>query len=159
MLKSLATKHNSSKPSVRRSALDLLAQREHSRSELSRKLTLRDFLFEEIEICLTALEKEGLLSDARFTEAYIKMRARKGFGPVRIMQELQERGVEKTIAREMMYSDELNWYDLATEARRKKFGTGLASDYATKAAYMRFLQYRGFSREQINAAIGDFDEV
>jgi len=42
---------------------------------------------------------------------------------------------------------------LATEVRLKKFGTAEPRDFKEKARQMRFLQYRGFEQEHIQAAL------
>ncbi|MDP7464326.1 MAG: hypothetical protein QF614_07540, partial [SAR324 cluster bacterium] len=51
---------------VRRKALDLLANREHSSWELRQKLRQRFQDAEAIGECLTLLEERGYLSDERF---------------------------------------------------------------------------------------------
>ena len=65
---------------VRRVAMDLLARREHGRVELARKLRRRGASAELIEAALDRLCEEGLLSDARFLEAFVHSRARAGGG-------------------------------------------------------------------------------
>ena len=47
---------------------------------------------------------------------------------------------------------ELNWNDCALDARIKKFGSTLPEDFKAKAKQMKFLEYRGFTTEQINSA-------
>ena len=66
---------------IRRAALGLLARREHSRTELLRKLLRR---FPEklalIKEELGALSEEGLQSDRRLAEVYVRSRAAQGRG-------------------------------------------------------------------------------
>ena len=45
------------------------------------------------------------------------------------------------------YSDD--WRELADRARRKKFGDGAPRDFRSWSRQARFLQQRGFTREQI----------
>jgi regulatory protein len=47
-----------------------------------------------------------------------------------------------------------DWGRAAREARRRKFGASPPADYRERAKQARFLQYRGFSSEQIRAALG-----
>ena len=82
---------------ARLAAMNLLAYREHSRAELVAKLIGRSFDVSEIDAALDILENEHLLSDERFAQAYVRMRSRKGFGPIRIRQELQERGISREL--------------------------------------------------------------
>ena len=65
---------------IRRSAMDLLARREHSYSELLRKLRQRGAATDAAEIELDRLVEDGLLSDARFCEAYLYARSQRGYG-------------------------------------------------------------------------------
>jgi regulatory protein len=140
-------------PNLRKIAMDLLAYREHSRLELRNKLLLREFDPDSIEQTLNGLIRDNLLNDQRFAEAYTKMRARRGFGPIRIRQELSERGVSSDIINEALQSAELDWWQLALEQKQKKFGTEVPRDFPERAKKMRFLQYRGFDNEQIKFAM------
>ena len=56
----------------RKKAMDLLARREHSRLELERKLTSRDYEAEEINATIEQLVADNLQSDSRFSEAYVQ---------------------------------------------------------------------------------------
>jgi regulatory protein len=62
----------------KRTAVELLARREHSRLELERKLATRGFPEAVIAPALDALEHSGLLVAARFTESFIRSRIAKG---------------------------------------------------------------------------------
>ncbi|MBT8092507.1 MAG: RecX family transcriptional regulator, partial [Gammaproteobacteria bacterium] len=52
----------------------------------------------------------------------------------------------------------VDWTEMAREIRARKFGRARPADFKDKARQMRFLQYRGFESEQIQAAMGDSDE-
>ena len=105
---------------------------------------------------MSQLEVENLLSDQRFTECYIRSRANKGYGPYRISMELRERRVDERIVNELLYQD-WDWYERAVEVRRKRFGIEPITDLKTQVKQQRFLQYRGFSSEQINVAVRQND--
>jgi regulatory protein len=138
---------------VRLSALDSLARREHSRFELQRKLTDKGFEIEAISRVLADLIKENLLSDQRFAEAYVGMRASRGYGPVRIKQELQERGVNnETIANVIEQFAEI-WLENARNTRAKKFGAKIPEVFLERAKQMKYLQYKGFCLDDIKAAL------
>lgn len=140
---------------VRAVATRLLARREYARVELERRLTRRGFSAELVAEVLAALVAENLLSDARFAESFINARADRGKGPYRIRRELGERGVADGLADEAMAAAETDWTDLARRVRRKRFGAALPGDFPSRAKQMRFLHYRGFTEEQIRAAIGE----
>ena len=80
---------------LRRAAMDLLARREHSRAELLEKLQSRfPDNGDSFAGVLDQLVGDGLLNDARFTEAYIRYRRTRGVGPLLIRQELRQKGVD-----------------------------------------------------------------
>jgi regulatory protein len=147
-------------PACTRVALELLARREHSRRELTRKLGTRGFPNDVIVPVLDELERSGSLADARFTDVFVRSRIAKGQGPQRIRAELAQRGIADSDAAEALGGSEVDWLAAIRAARRKRFGAELPRDYAERARQARFLQYRGFSSEQIRAALeldGDSD--
>ncbi|WP_439135075.1 regulatory protein RecX [Pseudomaricurvus sp.] len=138
---------------IRWTAMDILARREHSRRELQQKLSLRypesANLIEEV-IC--DLQMELLQSDERFTEAYVAMRRRKGYGPQRLQMELREKGIEQSLVVEELSKPELDWFAQAESVLRKKFQEP-AGGMKERAKQIRFLQYRGFAHEHIQEAM------
>jgi regulatory protein len=140
---------------VRAVAVRLLARREYARQELGRRLTRRGFPEAVVETVLEALVAEGLLSDERFAESFVRAKADRGQGPFRIARELGERGVAGELVDEALAAAETDWRDLARRVRVKRFGARVPEDYAGRARQMRFLHYRGFTEAQIRAALGD----
>lgn len=145
-------------PSLRQTALNLLARREHSTAELRRKLTDKTFDSSDIETLLARLTQENLLSDERFTESFIQSRSNKGFGPLHIQGQLRERGIAATLIADSVKINAAHWRTAAKDARRKRFGRDPASDYRQRAQQGRFLQQRGFTMEQISAALKGIDD-
>ena len=137
----------------RNRAMDLLARREHSRLELERKLLARSYSQAPIDQVLDALESEGLLAEGRFVESFIRSRVSKGQGPTRIRAELLQRGIEESAAQAGLQEANLDWASLAAQAWQKRFGPHAPGDFKERARQARFLQYRGFEMEQINAAL------
>ena len=136
-----------------RAALDLLARREHSRRELERKLDARGFAEELIAPTLDALEESGELASARFTESFIRARAAKGQGPVRIRAELAERGIDREQAAELLHEAGIDWAAIAVSVRDKRFGARRPTEFKERARQARFLEYRGFDSDQIGSAL------
>ena len=130
--------------SPRKAALDLLARREHGVAELRAKLADREFTPEEIEATLAALQREGLLSESRFLEAFVASHARRGHGPVWIRAELERKGVSGEAIREALEAAEVDWDAEAEAVRVKRFGTEPPADFKERARQARFLQYRGY---------------
>lgn len=103
-----------------------------------------------IEELLDKLSEEGLQSDERFVESFIHHRLNKGQGPMKINQELRQRGVDQNLIDQYFESGSVDWLSLAEEARAKKFGDKVPEDYQNKAKQSRFLYSRGFSSDVIN---------
>jgi regulatory protein len=140
-------------PACKRTALGLLARREHSRRELTRKLGARGFPDAVVGSVLDDLEQSGALADARFTDTFVRSRVAKGQGPQRIRSELAQRGIGDAAADEVLRGAEVDWLETIRAVRRKRFGFEVPRDYAERAKQARFLQYRGFDSEQIRAAL------
>ncbi|NNM00734.1 MAG: regulatory protein RecX, partial [Gammaproteobacteria bacterium] len=106
---------------------------------------------------LEQLQGDGSLSEERFAEAYVRQRCGRGYGPIRIRQELRERGLDAELVSAALAAVETPWRTLAETARRKKFGEEPPEDFEARARQMRFLNYRGFDENQIRAALGGRD--
>jgi len=130
-------------------AVRLLSRREHSASEVRDKLLSRDFEEAEIAQAIAQLIAGDWLSDERFAEAYIRMRQLKGFGPIRIRIELNERGVEERIIDVYLQASDESWQETLKQQYRKKYKGKAIDDYNDKAKRIRFLQYRGFSLDAV----------
>jgi len=108
------------------------------------------------------------LSDERFAQSILRVRVSRGFGWLYIKNELNQKGVCSTIINELNKNDEIDWYLQAELAYNKRFSTSLVEYFAydndnnflskdkvyqaankEKAKRMRFLQYRGFSPDEI----------
>lgn len=141
------------KSDVHLAAIHLLASREHSSAELRRKLSAKDFPEAEIDDVLASLEQEGLLSNERYAECYVRSRINKGYGPLHIQAQLRERGIDSTFSIPLIKPNDAQWLDSARAAQRKRFGEGLPTDLRERARQARFLQQRGFTAEQIKVAL------
>lgn len=139
---------------IRSSAIGLLARREHSAGELERKLESRGYDAEATSTVLAELSRKGLLSDERYVASFITHHAARGQGPQRIRAELRDSGVAAELVERLLAEAEVDWVESARNVRRKKFSASLPSSFAERAKQSRFLQYRGFSQDQIRAAFG-----
>ena len=154
--KRLKPNSNNSQRSIRNTALDILARREHTRLELSRKLKAKDFSDNEIEELLETLIQDGLQSDERYAESYVNMRRSRGYGPLKIKQELKQRGVSSELVDDFVeFNDEI-WLDTAYQAYEKKFAAKASESANERAKRMRFLQSRGFTGDIIQKTFAHF---
>lgn len=137
-------------------ALRLLAMREHSRQELARKLHARGYQSEAIEPVLDALTVEGLLSEPRLVETYVAERLGKGFGPLRIRQELRDKGLAEAAIAPHLDLDDATLLAQLRAVAAKRFGSDPPATRAELAKRARFLEYRGFPAHLI-ARVLDLD--
>jgi len=144
---------------VRTAALALLAGRDFARNELAQRLLRRGYQAAIVTTVVEGLAAQRLLSESRFVEQFIRQHAGRGHGPVRIRVELRERGVAQGDIDEGLAAATEDWAGIARETRRKRFGLSPPGDYRERARQARFLQYRGFSAEQVRAALGPGEDI
>ncbi|HEX7047529.1 MAG TPA: regulatory protein RecX [Gammaproteobacteria bacterium] len=143
-----------------RLALGLLARREHSFLELSRKLTQRDIPDDIIQSTLESLQAEKLLSEERFVEQFVRSRIERGDGPMKIRSELAQRGIDSARAEQEIDQQDPDWPALAEAQRRKRFGVEIPAEFTERARQARFLQGRGFGMSEIQRALkGDIEDA
>ena len=167
-------------PSLKARALRLLAQREHSRAELERKLarSLRNEIAaqadrrppgaaalqpgapatpeaapaaERIARVLDELAAHGLLSDARAAESLLA--ARRGrLGPRRLERELRQRGIDPALAGDTLRNSRDSEGHDAQALWQRRFGAAPA-DAREHARQVRFMIGRGFSAEVVQRVV------
>ncbi|QTN22912.1 recombination regulator RecX [Rhizobacter sp. AJA081-3] len=149
--------------SLKARALQWLAQREHSRVEMQRKLLpharaqaaqreadgdAADPMARVAEV-LDWLEANRYLSQQRFVESRIHVRAAR-HGNLRIQQELAQHGLAPDAdAAQSLKASEL---DRAREVWSRKFDAP-AADASGRARQARFLTGRGFSAETVRRVL------
>ena len=138
---------------IRSTAMGLLTGREFSRDELAKKLTKRFESDPAIEGELDRLQEEGLQSDQRFTEAFVRSRIYRGHGLTRIRMDIRQKGIQDDLLAATVEVSDPDWLALAQDVAERKFGNRPAKEQKDKAKRMRFLQYRGFNFDQIKYAL------
>lgn len=133
--------------SIRNAAMDFLARREHSAVELEQKLHKRFDDKEAIREAIEKLQDDGLQCDQRFAEHYLRARANRGFGQLKIVQELKQKGVGEGNINIAFEQCEIDWFELLLAQYEKKYGQAAPEDLQQKARCQRFLLSRGFSFE------------
>jgi regulatory protein len=146
---------------LRERALRLLARREHTRVELSRKLTAHAESAEQVDALLDDLTARQLLSDARYAEMRVNSRSAR-LGNARLAYELRSQGVSEDVVSAALSSSEQEHSELsrARQVWQRKFDQLPAcGNHAERFRQMRFLMSRGFSAETIRRVLrGDFED-
>lgn len=124
----------------------LLGRREYSIFELDRRLRQKWPEADNIDELVGALAEEDLVSDERYTEAFVRFRVQRYQGPLKIKAALRSKGVsDYLISRELGARSE-EWPELAVQwLERQRIGP---IDFELKKKYYRRLTSRGFTHGQ-----------
>ena len=149
-------------------AVQLLAQRDHSSYELTRKLTLffskkikciEDDYPEElsqlkiqIEHVIKHCTHKHWMDDEQYIEKYIFMRANKGYGKYKISLELKQRGLSFDLNKKLLNIADINWSEIAYQQLLKKFKVIDSKNNQQKQKVVQFLTSRGFTQNDIKTA-------
>ncbi len=134
-------------------ALGLLTRREHSRQELTRKLTSRGVEHVDAHAVVEKLAKAGWQDDARFAELLVRSRANTGYGPVRIRAELAIHALPAEVIATALERFDCDWSGNAGDLLRRRHPAALGCDRAAQRKAADFLLRRGFGIEQVMAAL------
>lgn len=153
------------KLSLKGRALKLLAQREHSRSELETKLARHVEEGEDLSAVLDDLESKDFINPERVAASVVHRRATR-MGTQRVVQELRSKGLDDALIKATAAELQSTELGRAMGVWKAKFGNREpASTPQEKAKQMRFLAARGFSGEVVRKVLkkgalddeGDFE--
>ncbi len=130
-------------------AVRLLSRREHSAMELYEKVRQKGFSSGEAQEAVDRCQQMDLQNDHRFVEVYTRSRIRQGYGPLKIRQELNGKGIDKGIIQDILQQEEGNWLAYALEVWQKKSRGQEEMSFNEMQKQQRFLLYRGFSMDII----------
>ena len=133
-------------------ALGLLVRREHSRKELTRKLTSRGIEGEAAQAAVDKLTEAGWQDDTRFAENLVRMRANTGYGPIHVRAELGTHGLDSEQIAAAMETFEGDWTENARDLVRRRFGEAGPQDLAQRRKAAELLARRGFDGDSIRRA-------
>ncbi len=135
---------------AKKSAAKTLARRSVSKCELSKKLADKGFSQEEAEEAVGWFEERGFLDDDSYADGLVSYYVSRGYGDMRIRQELSRRGIERDICDEKLRSLPERTEDISRLIERKLGGETVSPD--KKKKIVAFLSRRGFRYDEIRAA-------
>lgn len=135
------------------SALRLLTRREHSAYELQQKLIQQGYAEEDIVNEIQFLQEKKWQSDERFTESFVHYRQQQNKGPLRIKQELKQRGIAEHLINKYINDYDEVWFEKAKIVCNKKIKLSELKDIKKRAKAYRYLQYAGYTSDHIQAAL------
>lgn len=102
-----------------------------------------------ITATMARLQQHDLQSDQRYVEDFVRARVLKGYGPLRIRHDCNQRGVAESLLNEHLAGADYDWFQLAQTTYAKKYRHIKPEDAAEKAKRVRFMQSRGFPSDII----------
>lgn len=124
-------------------AVRILGVRDHSEQELRRKLAAPvmskngpeaiDATAEDYDRVIAWCYEHSYLDDNRFVSRFIASRSRKGYGPARIRQELNQKGIAREATEQAMRECDIDWSELAHEQAIRKYGEPLPREFSSAA--------------------------
>lgn len=146
--------------------MDLLSRRSHFRRELEGKLAQRGYDEDEVRSTVDRLREQGFVDDERTAAEFVDGRQRRGpIGPMKLLADLQRRGVEGDVARAAVddaFPD--GDLDLAREAAERKLarcqgdpGGPLAADdrHRLLSQVARHLERKGFAGSSVGRVVSE----
>ncbi len=82
-----------------------------------------------------------------------------GYGPYRIIKELEKNGLSSELIDETIAAMRENWLAIALKVWQKKFEKEKVHNYQEVQKQKQFLQYRGFPGDVINQLFHDHIDV
>ncbi|ABR73639.1 recombination regulator RecX [Actinobacillus succinogenes] len=139
--------------------VNLLARREYSEYEIRCKMQEKAFDEEDIEAVIAHCQQKNWQSDRRFTENYLNFRAQRGYGPVRIKQELRQlKGISSDIIEEVLLESDIDWSQIARLVLDKKFPAFREKQNPqAKQKIWRYMLSHGFHSDDFADFIGNGD--
>jgi regulatory protein len=128
-------------------SIRLLARRDHSIHELTRKLQQREHSQEVIGSAVQELLGLNYLNETRYAELYSEQRMNKGFGPLSIQAKLRERGISAYLIQWGLKNLSVDWSEQAERVIHKRFNALEINntDQKVVAKIARFLHGRGYA--------------
>jgi regulatory protein len=134
-------------------ALEALGRKERTQAELSEWLTARGFRAEEVTAAIERLIELGELDDARFARRYAEdKRELRGWGPERIREALQARGLAGAEIDAALGGDDRDDQLERAAGLLARRGDTLGDD-AGRSRALAFLTRRGYDYELAYEAV------
>ena len=146
-------------------ALVWLGKQEYSVAKFTQKLVQQQATPSQIEQLVELFCQRGWLNELRYCQGFVRGRVAKGQGETRILHDGRAKQLDSELLNQAVQQAEIDWFELAADTYQRRYANNdLLKQADRQAAFkernkrMRFMQYRGFSFEQIEYAIDCLDE-
>lgn len=131
-----------------------LSRRQHSRREIERYLQKKGLSAEEITTALNYLDDKNYLDDAAFADELVQQLRRKYKSKKSIAYELRKRGIDESVARQVLNKISDTSEYIAEYILQKR----LQNRYKTSEKLLRFLVSKGFSYHDVKQGLMELAE-
>jgi regulatory protein len=138
---------------ARGKAIRLLTRRDYPSRLLRDRLGEAGFEADAVESAVTDLEDLRIVNDERYIDSAVAGRTARGQGPIRISIELLRQGCPRDLVDAAVDRDGSHWVELACDLRQRRFGRAAPSAGKERARQVRFLMQRGYTGQQVRAAL------
>lgn len=137
--------------------MGLLARREYSIQEIHRKLG-SEYSSAILQAVIQRCQELDWLNETRMMTLFIRSRANRGYGPIRVLQELRLKGLAAEQIKLALDASETDWFAIAKSQATRKVTDVASLDRIARGRLMAFLQRRGFTAEQARFALTPSDD-
>lgn len=143
---------------LRATALAWMGRQEYYEHKFRQKLKQNEATDEQIELIVEEFCQNNWLSEQRYCDYFVRSRINKGQGKMRIRADARQKRLDEDCLNQSLGENEVDWFELACATYDKRFGDKPIADMKDKAKRLRFMQYRGFSMDEVNHAMAQNDE-
>ena len=97
-------------------------------------------------------------NELRYARMQVNAKLHKGYGWFYISQFCAQQGIKKELQQQLLEELDIDWFEVATQAYRKKYADKPIADYQDKLKRMRYLQSRGFGSDTIQLVFAELKE-
>lgn len=145
-----ALSEESRRHAARVKAVQITGKRSLSRAELIRKLGKKGFSEEDSAAAADWLSDLGVLDDAAYAEMLVRHYRAKGFGDLRVREELRRRGLDRDLAASVLEENTQDASDAVAAFLKQKL-RGAQLNEETKRKLSAALMRRGYTWAEIQS--------
>lgn len=134
-----------------------LSYRALSTEGLRKKLLEKGCPEDAVEYALAWLQERQLLNDAAFAASVVRSYQKRGYGPMRIRQELRQRGVPREELEHALEGFQANYEKMQALLEKRLHGD--VSDRKEVDKAVAALQRRGYVWSEIRAALSQYTDT
>lgn len=141
-------------------AVRILVYRNHTKSELERKLSKKGFNDDIIRQVITDCENMNYLDDERITHDYFSELVRKGYGPRHMRMAMRRKGIDSDLIERVInegFSEDDEFNNAFSVLKKKKSFEREADIKKRKEKIFRFLYSRGYSKYIILKILAEYE--